>query len=250
MKKWWVVGVGLKPTPTHDPSLFMLSIIIPAYNEASRILPTLEDIFLYFKEKKQDYELIVVDDGSADPTAGVVESFCQSQKMPFRILKNSVNSGKGFSVKKGVLAGSGDLILFMDADGSTSISELDRLLPYINTHPIVIGSRYSRGDTRVIMPLIRRWVGRISNCMIRLLLLPGIRDTQCGFKLFQRGAALSLFPQLTIDRWGFDFELLYLAREKGFSICEVPVDWIYKTGGKIRPIRDLWRTLGELVRLK
>ena len=221
-----------------------ISIIIPVYNEAQRIPKNLKKIFRYFQN--DDYEVIVVDDGSTDHTAEVVRSLANDKT---RILRNQVNMGKGFSVKKGVLAASKKLILFSDADLSTPISELKKLLPFVKTHDVIIGSRaLSDSQVRVRQSFYKVLLGRIGNLLIRLLAVKGIRDTQCGFKLFHKKTKY-LFEKLTICRWGFDFELLYLVQKTGLSIKEVPVIWINDTRSKVKKI-DYLITLLDLIKIR
>ena len=199
-----------------------LSIVIPAYNEESRVVPTLKDVLNYMKGK--DFEVIVVDDGSKDDTTKVVEQL-KSQKI--RILKNMINKGKGFSVKRGVLEAKKEWVLFMDADNATSIREIEKFVPYLDDYDVLIGSRNLKESIITVkQPFTRRFPGKVFSFIVRLILWTAIKDTQCGFKVFKKGVIKNIFGRQTIDRWGFDAELLYLAKKKGFRIKEVPIVWV------------------------
>ncbi|MBM4402455.1 MAG: glycosyltransferase family 2 protein [Candidatus Cloacimonetes bacterium] len=229
-----------------------LSIIIPAYNEEKRIGGTLTAISSFLAKKDFPSEIIVIDDGSTDATAAAVANF-QFSIFNFQFLHHEKNLGKGAALKTGILASQGDFVLFADADGSTPIEELDKLLPYLSKKDfdIAIGSRYIKGaNIQIKQPWYRRILGRLGNLIIQLFLLPGITDTQCGFKLFKGDIARKLFSKLTIKRFGFDMEILYLAKRKGLKIVETPVTWLDSPRTRLRPIRDAAKTLSELMRIK
>lgn len=230
-----------------------LSIIIPAFNEEKRIDKTLVAIDKYLGKKSWKTEVIVIDDGSTDNTVHVVENRQLKNTRCF-LIKLPQNLGKGAALKKGVIAAQGKLLLLTDADNSTPISELNKLLRLAannNARAIVIGSRYLRNSNILIQqPWYRRILGRVGNLIIQVLLLPGITDTQCGFKLFRSSIAKELFSQLTVAHFGFDMEILYLARKKNYPIVEVPVTWLNSPQSRLRPIKDGLKTFKELIQIK
>lgn len=230
-----------------------LSVIIPVYNEECEIESTVNAVLEYCSQKFASAEIIVVDDGSTDRTADILRRLF-SDFQHLKVIMHEKNRGKGASVRDGVCAARGALILFMDADGATPISELDQFLPlFKNGTDIVIGSRYLK-DSAVIrkQPWYRVLLGRVGNLIIQLVLLDQIKDTQCGFKAFTHEAAHALFSKQRIEGWGFDTEILALAQHMGFSIKEVPVHWRDSATRKsrFRPIKDAHRTLRELFIIK
>ncbi|MBT3394949.1 glycosyltransferase family 2 protein [archaeon] len=216
-----------------------VSIIIPAYNEEKRIVSTLEKISEFFKD--QDCEIIVVDDGSSDGTRSVVKKFSS-----IKLNNKRENKGKGYSVKEGVAMSSGDLILFSDADLSTPIEEFDKLKKYVDSYSVVIGSR-ALAESEVQNNIFRKLLGRVGNLLIRSV-VKGIKDTQCGFKLYKSDVAKDLFSKQTIEGFGFDFEILFLAQKDKIKIKEVPVVWKNVEGSKVKPIHYLI-TLFELFKI-
>jgi dolichyl-phosphate beta-glucosyltransferase len=228
------------------------SIVIPAYNEAKRLPRTLEAIQAFAIEKSWDVEVIVVNDGSLDDTASVVRKFAEGDPAII-LIDNAVNKGKGQSIRDGVQGATGDIILFTDADNSTPIEDAEKLAKAIEDGAdIAIGSRWVDRKLQVEpQPLHRRLNGRIYNLLLRSILGLDYRDTQNGFKAFTRSAAKSIFPLQKIAGWGFDAEVLYLARHFGFAVKEVPVEYTYYAeGSKIRPYRDGVRMLTELLKVK
>ena len=223
-----------------------LSVVIPAYNEERRLPETLDTVRAYLAGKAYPWEIIVADDGSDDATAATVSRVGRTDE---RVkLLPLPHRGKGWAVKNGMLAARGEYRFLCDADLSMPIDLLDRLLPgNAPTSDIVIGSREASGARRIGEPR-RRWLmGRVFNAMTRTLAAPGIADTQCGFKVFRSAAAEKLFALQTLDGFAFDAEILFLARRRGFSVAEVGIDWHYRSESKVRPIRDGWRTLRDLV---
>ena len=228
-----------------------LSIIIPAYNEEARIGPTLERIGEYMLSSGMDYEIIVVDDGSTDDTRSVVSEAAR-RISGLRLVENRVNRGKGFSVKNGFLNSSGRLMLFSDADLSTPVEELEKFLPEMERGAdIVIGSRSLR-ESNIIkrQPIYRVLMGKTFNKLVRLLTVGGLVDTQCGFKLFKRDTCEPIFKAQKVERFAFDVELLFLARKKGLTICELPVKWINSPQSKVHPVMDSLRMALDLLRIR
>lgn len=229
-----------------------LSVIIPAYNEAERLPPTLAALAAYFAAQDRAVEVLVVDDGSSDGTATVpLRPAGAPQHITWRMLKNDGNRGKGFSVRHGMMAATGDRLLFTDADLSAPISELPRLEAALDRGAdIAIGSRRQRELILAHQSWFRENAGRVFNGIVRMSLgLPYV-DTQCGFKLFTREAALAVFPQQRIEGWGFDPEVLWLARRMGYEIAEVPVAWSHADGAKIRMMRDSLGMFREVLAIR
>lgn len=203
-----------------------LSIIIPCYNEQDRLPTTLAAIKNYLSAQAYDYEVIVVDNGSTDQTRNIVESFVPL--LPSLRIVSKKSHGKGWAVKQGMLEATGELRLFTDADNSTDISQIEKLLPYINEgYDVVISSR--RLPESVLThpsPKFRQFLSSLFAFVVSLILPTGVKDTQNGFKLFTKKAAESIFPQQAIYYWAFDVEILALARKFGFKIKEVPIVWV------------------------
>ena len=232
-----------------EPSTY--SIILPAYNESARIGATLDRILAFVAEQHWHAEVMVVNDGSTDSTADIVRSY--SQKNPaLRLLDNPGNRGKGFSVRNGMLHASGEFLLFSDADLSSPIEESVKLFTAIaEGADIAIGSRWLRPELqKQRQPLHRQLFGRMFNLALRIVLRLKFRDTQCGFKAFTRRAAHAIFPLQQIERWGFDPELLYLARKFDFVVKEVPVSWSHREGTRIQPLKDGIRMVGEIFKIR
>ena len=228
-----------------------LSVVIPAYNEEKRIGETLKSIDGYLSRQNYDYEIIVVSDGSKDNTASLVRSTEQSIK-GLRLIENNNNHGKGYVVKQGILEAKGDLRLFTDADNSTSIDHLDKFIPYINNgYDIVIGSIAVEGHKVASgsEPIWRRVAGKMGNLFIQIMAVPGVHDTQRGFKLFTSKSAQEIFPKLTIVRWGFDVEVLALARKFQYKIKELPVDWKNDPNSKVG-LKAYFQVLLETVKIR
>lgn len=228
-----------------------LSIVIPCFNEEFRITPTLSKVEEFLLSKKYQSEIIAVDDGSQDGTLHALEQFRKATKLPIRILSYHPNKGKGHAVKEGVLAARGEFILFMDADLSTPIQEIDHFLQILEQSEadVVIGSR-NLPQSQVRRPKQREVLSKAFNLLVQALLLPGIRDTQCGFKCFRRAAALAIFGKGPASGLVFDVEVLYVARRLGHGIVEAPVRWDYSAGSKVHPLRDSARMLAALLGLR
>jgi len=227
-----------------------LSVIIPAYNEAKRLPLTLIDVDKHLEDQEYSYEIIVVNDGSTDATAEIVKRFSPLVEN-MRLIDNKENKGKGAVVKQGMLAAKGTWRLFMDADNSTSIVEFNKMIPYFkNNYEVVIGSRDVKG-ARMLPPqaFYKRILGDIGNLIIQSVLLPGIWDTQCGFKCFSDEAAEKVFNLTRIDKWGFDAEALALAKELGYKIKEMPVFWVNDTRSHVKMTSYL-QVLWEVVKVR
>ena len=227
------------------------SIIIPAYNEAARLGATLERVLEYIRIQHWDVEVIVVNDGSRDNTAELVRDFASTNPV-LRLLENPGNHGKGYSVRNGMLHAHGEILLFSDADLSSPIEEAPKLFAAIESGAdVAIGSRWLQPELqKQRQSALRQVYGRIFNLALRVLLGLKFKDTQCGFKAFTRSSALAIFPLQKIERWGFDPELLYLARRKKLRVTEVPVEWSHQEGTRISPLRDGLRMFTEALKVR
>lgn len=228
-----------------------ISVVIPAYNEAERIDKTLSLIESFFQERNNLKEIIVVDDGSMDSTSEIVQE--RATGLPYlKLVRNSQNQGKGFSVREGILRASGDMVLFSDADLSTPIEELDKLLPWLDSgYEIVIGSRgLKESDILVHQPFYREYMGKIFNLWVRLTAIRGIKDTQCGFKLFRGDVARDIFARQKTKGFGFDVEILYIAQKLGYRIKEVPIRWRNDARSRVNPILDSAKMFRDLLRVR
>lgn len=227
------------------------SIVIPAYNESARLGASLEKVLSYVHSQKWNAEVIVVNDGSRDNSADIVRSFAAKDPI-LRLVENPGNRGKGYSVRHGMLNAKGEILLFSDADLSSPIEEAPKLLKALESGAdIAIGSRWLRAETQTQrQPLHRQVFGRIFNLLLRLTLGLQFKDTQCGFKAFKRAAAQAIFPLQKIERWGFDPEVLFLARKLGFKVQEIPVAWGHSGGTRINPLVDGSRMFLEMLRIR
>lgn len=226
----------------------MLSVVVPAYNEEKCLSASLEVLCKKIRLFFPHFEIIVVDDGSNDKTADIVMSYSRHCS-DVRLIRYEKNRGKGYAVRTGVLAAKGDFILFSDADLSTPIEEVEKLFGALaDGADVAIGSRAVRQSLILKrQPLYRMLMGKTFNKFVQLLATPGILDTQCGFKLFTRSAALHLFRDCRIDGFGFDVEVLFLARKRGMDIREVGVSWVNSPDSKVHPIVDSTRMLRDLI---
>jgi len=235
-----------------------LSVIIPAYKEGERIGHNLLEIEKFLSAKDFDYEILVVVDGSPDNTAEVARNY-SGQVKNLRVIDNKENHGKGYVVRQGLLAAKGKYSVFLDADGSTSITHLDKFLPeFENGYDVVIGSRKIEGAyIQIHQPKYREFMGEGGNWLIRIVLgLWKYPDTQCGFKMLSYKAAQEVASRMVVDRFGFDFELVILAEKLGFKVKQMPVRWLNEEGstvsltgpnGFIQVLIDLFKTKGRLI---
>jgi dolichyl-phosphate beta-glucosyltransferase len=227
------------------------SIVIPAFNESARIPATLESVVACIREHGWDAEVIVVNDGSTDATAEVVRAFAQNNP-EVRMLENPGNRGKGYSVRSGLLQAQGEVVMFTDADLSSPIEEAERLFAAIaQGADIAIGSRWlEKGRQTHRQPLYRQFFGRCFNAVTRAVMGLPFADTQCGFKAFTRAAAQTVFQRQTIERWGFDPEILFIALLCGLKVVEVPVSWAHDKRTRISYIKDGAKMLEEIATIR
>ena len=223
------------------------SIVIPAYNEAARIIGALESVVACVRERGWSAEIVVVDDGSRDGTAELVNAFAAGAP-EVRLLQNRGNRGKGYSVRNGVLHSLGEIVMFTDADLSAPIEEAEGLFSALASGAdIAIGSRWLERTRQTIrQPLYRQFFGRCFNAVTRLVMTLPYADTQCGFKAFTRSAAQTIFQLQTIERWGFDPEILFIAIKRGYRIVEVPVSWAHDERTRISYLKDGLRMLQDI----
>lgn len=227
----------------------LLSIIVPAHNEEQRLPGSLEKIVAFLEQQDYSAEVIVVENASQDNTAGVVEEFMA--RYPFISMIREERRGKGLAVKSGMLAGRGKYLFFCDADLSMPIEEVARFLPpQLEGYDVAIASREVEGARRYGEPTYRHLMGRAFNFLVRLLAVPGFQDTQCGFKCFRRAVARDVFPYQTMEGWGFDVEVLFIAQKRGYRIVEVPINWYYMASSRISPIKDTLSMLRELLKVR
>ncbi|MSQ22694.1 MAG: glycosyltransferase family 2 protein [Dehalococcoidia bacterium] len=232
--------------PPDEP---FLSVVIPAYNEERRILFTLRQVTSYLSAQAYTWSVLVADDGSTDGTAALVTEFAREQ--PQVLLLPLPHRGKGGAVRSGILSATAQYRFLCDADLSMPIEQLERFLPpQLAGCDVAIGSREAKGARRIGEPWRRHLQGRLFNAMTAALAVPGIRDTQCGFKCFSSRAAEALFPLQRIPGFGFDVEVLFMARRKGLRLAEVPIDWHYRTESKVRPLRDGLAMSRDLLRVR
>lgn len=226
-----------------------LSLVIPAYNEARRLPATLEKAHQYLEAQSYSYEIIVVENGSDDNTLEIARHF-QREFEHLRVMHEN-QRGKGHAVRSGMLIARGEYRFMADADLSMPVDEISRFLPpALEDCDVAIGSREVPGSVRYDEPAYRHLGGRAINFLIRTLALPGLHDTQCGFKCFRSSAAEDLFMNQTMTGWSFDVELLYIARLRGYRIEEVPVHWYYRNESKVSPLKDAVRLIVDILQVR
>ena len=225
-----------------------VSVVIPAYNEERRLPATLKSVYEHLSARGRSFEIVVVDDGSMDNTADFVESYAKTRPQ-VRLVSYSPNRGKGHAVRVGMLAAKGDFLLFDDADGSSPISEMTKLLDAIaGGADIAIGSRAKPDKDRTVKALpYRKYIGNTFNMIVQCLLLPGLYDTQCGFKMFKRSVAHDVFSVAHLDGFAFDVEVLFISRLRGYRISEKPINWSNVEGSKVNVLVDSPKMLFEVL---
>ncbi|HNZ01227.1 MAG TPA: glycosyltransferase family 2 protein [Anaerolineaceae bacterium] len=226
-----------------------LSIVFPAHNEEKRLPRTLEQTAAFLQAQPYSAEIIVVENGSTDRTLAVAEE--HAARFPMLRVIHEEQRGKGRAVRRGMLAARGEYRFFCDVDLSMPITEINRFFPpQLEGAEIVIASREAPGSVRYNEPAYRHTTGRVFNWMVKTLALPGIEDSQCGFKCFSASAAEALFPLQTIMGWSFDVELLYAARRRGLRIVELDIPWYFNPDSKIHVLRDSWRMFWDLLSIR
>jgi dolichyl-phosphate beta-glucosyltransferase len=228
-----------------------LSVVIPAYNEESRIEPTIRDMIGYCRGAGRTFELILVDDGSQDGTSTVGRNLA-AEFPELKLIRLAANHGKGYAVRTGVVNAIGRTVLFADADGATPISEIERLERALDSGAdVAIGSRAFRTQgVRVQAKLYRHLIGRTFHFFVEWLADSGVKDTQCGFKLFRSPVAHDLFSRMRMNGFSFDVEVLVMARRRGYRVAEVPVNWTHQPGSKVRLTLDSLRMAADLIRIR
>ncbi len=226
-----------------------VSLVIPAYNEAERLPTTLAQLGRFLQGEAYQAEIVVVDDGSTDATATVVERAAAAN--PGVRLLRAPHRGKGAAVRRGMLEARGDLRVMCDADLSMPAYELPKLLaPLAAGADLALATREGAGARRIGEPYLRHLMGRVFNALVRLLAVPGLHDTQCGFKAFTAASAETLFRCSTVDGFGFDVEVLYLARKRRLRLVEVPIAWYYQASSRVSPLRDTIRMVRDVLRVR
>lgn len=225
-----------------------LSIIIPAYNEETRLPATLEQAFAFLKQQSYAWEVLVVENGSQDRTLEIAQAFAREHPNFYAIHEQA--RGKGLAVRRGMLTARGCYRFMADADFSMPPSQINRFLPPLTDADVVIASRELPDSVRYNEPPYRHFVGRVFNALIRWMALPGLHDTQCGFKCFRDEVAEEVFRQQTLTGWSFDVEVLYIARRHGCQIVELPIDWYFNPESKINVKRDSYHMFMDLLKIR
>lgn len=225
-----------------------LSIIFPAHNEELRLPSAMEKTIAFLRLQPYQAEIVIVENGSSDRTLEIAQSY--QKDFPALKVIHEEGRGKGLAVKRGMLAASGDYRITCDVDLSMPIEEVARFIPPALTANVAIASREVKGAIRYNEPEIRHLVGRAFNTVVRILAIPGIQDTQCGFKCFSRKAAEELFPIQTINGWTFDVEILFIARKHGYKIVEIGIPWYYDSNSKVKILKDLVQVVKDLIQIR
>jgi dolichyl-phosphate beta-glucosyltransferase len=239
---WPFLGIFMEDPP-------LLSLIIPAYNEGKRLPKTLPQVVDFLQAQSYTAEVIVVDNNSSDDTAVIAREF--ARQFSFIHVLREPRQGKGAAVRSGMLAAAGEFFFMADADLSMPIEEVSKFLPpQLTDFDVAIASREVSGAARYGEPAYRHLMGRVFNWIVKILAVPGFQDTQCGFKCFRRQAALDVLTSQSIDGWAFDVELLFIARQRGYRIVEVPINWYYRANSRISPLRDAIDMVREVIRIR
>ena len=226
-----------------------LSIILPAHNEERRLPRTLEEVKGFVEAQSYPVEVVLVENGSQDRTLELAQQF--ATHAPFLKVIHEERPGKGLAVRTGILAAKGEYRIFCDVDFSMPVTEINRFVPPAQPDcQVAIGSREAPGAVRYNEPYYRHLSGRIFNTLVRWLALPGLQDSQCGFKCFRGDIADEIFPLQTNTGWAFDVEVLFVARQRGYRIVEVPVPWYFNPESKVRMLRDSWRMVRDLILIR
>ena len=240
--------IATPPTAPASGAVPLLTIVIPAYNEESRLPSSLSKIDAFLRQQPYQAEVLVVENGRRGGTSGIVERFCADH--PYVRLLHSVK-GKGAAVQVGMLAAAGDYALICDADLAMPIAETAKLLSAVqNGFDVAIASREGEGAVRFAEPYYRHLMGRVFNTLVRILAIPSLQDTQCGFKLFRRAVAHDVFARQTMGGWAFDVEVLAIALRRGYKVVEVPIHWYFMTESKISALRDTVSMLREVFKVR
>jgi dolichyl-phosphate beta-glucosyltransferase len=227
----------------------LLSVIIPAHNEEDRLPPSLEELASFVNSQTYPIEIIIVENGSQDKTLAVAQSY--QQRMTYLRVIHEQGKGKGLAVRSGMLAARGQYRIFCDADFSMPVEEIAKFVPQEGeNYEIAIASRELPESRRVDEPEFRHLIGRIFNGLVRVVLLPGLHDTQCGFKAFRADVAERLFPMQTLTGWSFDAEILFIGQRLGYSIREVPITWYYKQGSRLNIFKDSFKMASDLFQIR
>jgi dolichyl-phosphate beta-glucosyltransferase len=227
----------------------LLSIIIPAYNEEQRLPASLGQVAAFVEAHDYGIEVIVVNNNSSDGTPQIAEAF--AGRHGYARALHEPRQGKGAAVRTGVLAGQGEYLFVCDADFSMPVEEISKFMPpALSGYEVAIASREVPGARRIGEPEYRHLMGRVFNFIVRVLAVPRVQDTQCGFKVFRRDVAQAVFPLQTIDGWAFDVEVLFIALRRGYKVIEVPITWHYSPQSRVHPIRDSINMFVEVMRVR
>ncbi len=227
----------------------LLSLVVPAYNEAERLPKTLPNVIAFLDAQPYASELILVNNNSRDDTRRVALEFAATR--PYIRVLDEMTQGKGAAVRTGMLAAEGEYLFMADADFSMPVEEIAKFLPpRLGRYDVAIGSREAPGAVRYNEPAYRHFMGRVFNFYVKVLAIPGFEDTQCGFKCFRREVAHDILPRQTIEGWAFDVELLFIALRQGYHVVEVPVDWYYGENSRVSPVRDTVNMIREVLRIR